>query len=72
MQAYRSLPAGRPRELVPAVAQPGTARIEYTVEVRRQAVRRAKEVRVSEVERTLASLENKGAYNFDVSLWGRP
>lgn len=70
-----SPPAGRAREMVPAVAQPGTARIEYTVEVRRAAdgrrvgrtVRLAKEVRLSEVERTLASLENRGAFNFDVS-----
>ena len=43
------------------------ARIEYTVEDRRgNAVRRAKEVRASEVERAIDKLADKGAFNFDV------
>jgi hypothetical protein len=42
------------------------ARIEYTVEVRGEARRRAKEVLLPAVERTIDKLVEKGAFNFDV------
>lgn len=44
------------------------ARIEYTIEDRRgNAVRKAKEVPAKAVDRTIAALEEKGAYQVCVS-----
>jgi hypothetical protein len=58
---------GAPRKADGQMGTQGVARIEYTKETRRgEAVRRAKEVAIDKVERTLEKLTNEGAYNFDV------
>jgi hypothetical protein len=44
-----------------------TARIEYTQDDRRgNPVRKAKEVAVEKLDATIAKLEDRNAYNFDV------
>jgi len=50
--------------------RPGIARIEYTVEVRGSAIRRAKEVPARVVDRMVAKLEDRGAFNFVIGYAG--